>query len=179
MSKFDDRITMPITTNTDSTGRCSGCGLAIDDGDRGCSRLFQQMTGRSFTDIRFGRAHGMIVDTYALQHPDRYCISAKSLAAHLCGLCHRLQRGGDTALPDPTLRRWLDGPVIIAKPKLPALRGETTIADIVEIEDPGTFTSAVADWSKQVWAAYGSLHRIARQWLDEAAAAPIRRHDYQ
>jgi hypothetical protein len=160
---------------------CSGCGLAVAGGDEGCNALFQELTGRSFTDLRFGRVHRMVVDIYALQHPDRYCVSAKSLAAHLCGLCDLIERGGDPALPNMTLRRWLDGAVDIAKPDLPADRGTMTIADINTIDDPAAFADSVRKWGNVVWAAYAPLHAIARAWLDRALAeAPAKqRHGRQ
>ncbi len=37
--------------------------------------------------MRFARYHRIVVDVYALQHPERYGRSAKSFAAHLTGLC--------------------------------------------------------------------------------------------
>ena len=151
--------------------RCSGCGLVVEGGDEGCNARFQQLTGRSFGDVRFGRLHSMVVDTYCLQHPDRYCLSAKSLAAHLCGLCWTMERGGDTGMPNMALRHWLDGTVSLVKPKLPAERGEFTIGDVDGPDDPAAFEKAVIIWAGAVWAAYEPLHTTARQWLDEAMAS--------
>ena len=36
--------------------------------------------------MRFARYHRIVVEVYALQHPERYGRSAKSFAAHLTGL---------------------------------------------------------------------------------------------
>jgi hypothetical protein len=56
------------------------------------------LLARDFTDAAYFRVHRMIVDTYCLQHPDRYCVSAKSLAAHLTGLCWLIEHGGSREL---------------------------------------------------------------------------------
>ncbi len=149
---------------------CSGCGLAIPGGDDACNALFQNLGARSFGDARFGGVHRKVVDTYTLQHPDRYCISAKSLAAHLCGLCELMERDGNPALPNMALQQWLNGTVDIDKPKLPKRRGTMTIADVNAIDDPSAFVAAVDNWAADVWQAYAPLHAIARDWLDRAIA---------
>lgn len=155
---------------------CPACGAAIEGGEAACHRLFEQMSGRSFSDLRYGGVHRMVVDVYALQHPDRYCISAKSLAAHLCGLCELIERGGSPTLPNRALRAWLDGPSDLVKPELPAERGDITIVDVWAIEDPAAYRDAVRDWAESVWAAYRPLHAIAREWLDQALSGKDRRH---
>jgi hypothetical protein len=151
--------------------RCSGCGLAVEGGDAACHRFFEDLTARSFTDIRFGGVHRMVVDIYALQHPDRYCISAKSLAAHLCGLCEIVERGGNPTLPNKALRAWLDGPSDLLRPELPKERGAMTIGDVRTIAAPEAYREAVRNWADSVWAAYRPLHALARQWLDQALSA--------
>ena len=147
---------------------CPSCGFAIEGGESSCHRRFEELTGRNFTDIRYGGVHRMLVDIYALQHPDRYCISAKSLAAHLCGLCDILERGGNPTLPNRSLRAWLDGPSDLVKPDIPKERGDMTLGDVIDIEEPQEFRNAVRRWAESVWSAYRPLHAIARQWLDAA-----------
>jgi hypothetical protein len=150
--------------------RCSGCGLDVEGGDSTCNSYFVELSNRSFTDMRYGGVHRMVVDVYALQHPERYCITAKSLAAHLCGLCELVERGGSPTLPNKGLRAWLDGagPASLVKPELPGDRGTMTIGDVRAIQDPAAYRAAVRDWADSVWAAYRPLHGIARQWLDQA-----------
>ncbi len=159
---------------------CSGCGLPVAGGDEGCQALFESVGLRGFADPRFGRLHRMVVDIYALQHPARYCISAKSLAAHLCGLCELVERGGDTALPNMSLQRWLNGSVDIAKPGLPESRGALTIAGIAAVDSPVAYAQAVGKWADAVWLAYAPLHPLARDWLDRAlsAGSPKQRHGH-
>ena len=62
---------------------CASCGVLVDAGTEGCQRLFESIGPREYEDMRFGRYHRILVDVYAIQHPDRYGRSAKSFAAHL------------------------------------------------------------------------------------------------
>lgn len=158
-----------------STERCSACGLEIAGGDEGCESRFQAMTARAFEDARFGKLHSMTVDIYALQHPDKYCVSAKSLAAHLCGLCAIIERDQPPSPPNMALRAWLDGEVDFDKPDLPHERGSQTIASVADFDDPSAYEEAVWAWGRDVWAAYAPLHGLARQWLDRAEARPDRK----
>jgi hypothetical protein len=54
------------------TDVCSSCGLAVAGGVEGCQRLFESLGLREFEDMRFARYHRIVVDVYAMQHPDRY-----------------------------------------------------------------------------------------------------------
>lgn len=152
--------------------RCAGCGLEVEGGTEGCHAIFEEMVGRDFSDVRYGRTHRFLVDAYCLQHPDRYCVSAESLAAHLCAMCQSIERGGSRAEINERLRRWLDGPGRMAKPDLPPSRGSLTIASVRDAADPEAHAAAVERWAADIWSAYAPLHRIARTWLDEAMAAP-------
>jgi hypothetical protein len=159
------------------TTACAGCGLLVEDDTDGCQRLFETLVGRDFSDVRYGRVHGLVVDCYCLQHPDRYCISGKSFAAHLCGLCERIEGNAGYGEHDERLRRWLDGARRPEKPAaLPALRGSVTIADVLAADGPETHLRAAECWAHSVWAAYAPFHSLARTWLAEAHAASPRRH---
>ena len=115
----------------------------------------------SYADTRLS------VDVYCLQHPERYCVSAKSLAAHLTGVCWALELGGgEEGLR--SLQRWLNGPGHLAKPQIPALRGNLTIADLVARIGQGGYREALGEWARSTWAAYSDLHSLARDWVDEA-----------
>jgi hypothetical protein len=110
----------------------------------------------------------MMVDAYALQHPERYCVSAKSLAAHLTGLCWAVEHAGNRAIESKPLRRWLNGTPRIEKPVLPAVRGSLTIEDVREPVDPASHAAAVERWARATWDAYSDLHALARRWIREA-----------
>lgn len=145
---------------------CSGCGNPA--GDAGCQTQFEALLARDFSDLAYFQFHRLLVDTYSLQHPDRYCVSAKSLAAHLTGLCWALEHGGSTAVGSDHLRRWLDGRVRLKKPAIPVNRGEKTVQEVATAPDLETHETALVAWAKATWKAYSDLHPIARQWIAEA-----------
>jgi len=154
-----------------ATERCDGCGLPVAGGTAGCRALFDELIARDFSDPLYFRCHRMLVDTYCLQHPDPYCTSAKSLAAHLCGLCAVLEEDASRAVGTEALRRWLDGRVALGKPELPAFRGELTIADVHGATDPESHGRAVESWARSTWQAYAPLHPLARTWLAQAQSS--------
>lgn len=134
-------------------------------GEVGCHALFDRLLERDFGDVRFFRVHRTMVDAYCLQHPDRFCRSAKSLAAHLCGLAEAMASGGARAAGPQSLQRWLNGNPCLTKPELPRARGTMTIAALAAIEDPQQHAAAVELWARSVWQAHESLHTLAREWL--------------
>ena len=150
---------------------CTGCGREIEGGTAGCRAEFDELVGRDFSDARFFAVHRLFVDTYALQHPDEFCRSAKSLAAHLVGLMQILD--GDARPTDgaASLRNWLDGPRKLEKPMVPEERGGVTLADVKDIDDPARWREALHRWAEATWTAWRDLHPLARQWAAEAMAA--------
>lgn len=114
----------------DEDANCAGCGLAIKGGTAAFQTLPEGLTARDFTDIAYGRLHRMVVDIYAVQHPERYGASAKSLTTHLGGLCLILEHAGDRAMGSDHFRRWLER-AHLEKPVLPDTRGALTIADVL------------------------------------------------
>jgi hypothetical protein len=149
---------------------CSGCGIAIKGGDAGCQKLADELWARDFSNALYFRSHRLMVDTYALQHPDRYCDSAKSFAAHLGGLCCAFEHRTDPAALD-TLQRWLSKNPVLIRPPLPEKRGARTIAEVRVIQDPAAYASAVERWARSTWEAYEPLHEMARGWIEESVAA--------
>jgi hypothetical protein len=106
----------------------------------------------------------LTIDVYCLQHPDRYCVSAKSLAAHLTGLCWALEHGiSEGGLRE--LQRRLDTRRDLVKPPIPADHGELTIADIAAVTGPDEYSRALDRWARSTWAAYSDLQEIAREWI--------------
>jgi hypothetical protein len=151
--------------------RCAGCGLEIAGGTAGCQALFERLVGRDFTEVAYFTVHRMMVDVYALQHAERTCKSAKSFAAHLCGLCDLLERGASRAIGSDPLRAWLDGPTELERPQPPDFRGALTIAEVAAAEGPTEHARRVEAWARSTWEAYAPLHELAREWLDRAFAA--------
>ncbi|HEX8626087.1 MAG TPA: DUF5946 family protein [Allosphingosinicella sp.] len=148
--------------------RCGGCGRAVEGGTEACQARYEALLARDYEDSAFFAVHRMFVDTYSLQHPDRYCRSAKSLAAHLVGLGLILEAGIPAASGAPALRAWLDGRRELEKPELPEARGEITLGDVETISEPGPWRGAVRAWAVSTWQAYSGLHPLARSWAAEA-----------
>lgn len=150
-----------------AVSRCTGCGLLVTGGDRACQEIFTSVGVRAWDEVRVARLHWIIVDAYALQHPDAYCRSAKSLAAHLTGLCAGLEHAEDPTVR-PALQRWLNGASPVPKPDLPELRGTLTIGDVTAATDPAMYERLVGRWTRDVWAAYAQLQPLAREWISGA-----------
>ncbi len=144
--------------------QCSGCGWDAPDGGPSCQELIGELLARDFEDRAFWPYHRKLVDTYALQHPDEYCVSAKSLAAHLCGLCIAMEDSAGAGAFD-ALQRWLNGPSPIEKPALPQERGAVTISQVRGESDVNSYAAALDRWARSTWRAHASLQPLARQWL--------------
>lgn len=104
---------------------------------------------------------------YCLQHPERYCVSAKSLAAHLTGLAWALEFGGDEK-GLKALQQFLDGRTTLTKPTMPESRGELTIGDVAGAATPDDYVRAQGVWARATWAAYERLHETALAWVGDA-----------
>lgn len=149
--------------------KCTGCGLIIDGGTAGCRGRFDQLIARDFGDVLYFRVHRKMVDTYCLQHPDDFCASAKSLAAHLSGLSWFIDNPGVSAALGPeALHKWLSGRTDLVKPEVPAVRGAVMIGDIDMDADPIAYAASVDRWARATWDAYAPLHGTARAWLRQA-----------
>jgi hypothetical protein len=150
---------------SDADEECLECGLRSAAGAPNCAELRDLLFARDFEQpALYAKHHRLAIDCYCVQHSP-YVLSAKSLAAHLCGLCVALERGNDRELIDG-IQRWLSSNPAIEKPQLPAKRGELTIADVSEIADPDSYGVAVNAWARSSWSAYEDLQPIARQWLE-------------
>jgi hypothetical protein len=130
--------------------------------------MMDELLARHFSDATYFGVHRLFVDTYCLQHPDRYCASFKSLAAHLSHLCWSLERGGSRAIPSEALRRWVERHPGLPKPELPAFRGALTISHVAKAPDAAAHGLAVNEWARDTWDAYSALHTTARQWVELA-----------
>lgn len=152
---------------------CSGCGLMVPEGTRGCRAMFDELTVRQWYAPLAYPVRRMIVDTYAMQHPDEFCVSAKSLAAHLTGLCAALEHGDDPRLLR-VLLAWLETRPPLAKPALPGTRGPVTIVETFQASCAEEVRAAADRWARSVWQACAPLQPQARAWIAEARALPAR-----
>ena len=144
---------------------CAGCGLLVDGGTDACQAIFDDESAREYGDLRFAVRRRMVVDTYCLQHPERYCVSAVSLAAHLTGLCIALEHRGREEELNAAIQRWLSRRPRLDKPSLPEHRADETIADLRTATDPTDHRTIAERWARQTWAAYRPLHELARRWV--------------
>jgi hypothetical protein len=149
---------------------CGGCGVAVAGGTEGCQRLFESIGLREYEDMRFGRYHRIVVDVYAMQHPERYGRSAKSFAAHLTGLCAWLDNEAEALTVNTAVQRWLSGPSPIEKPPVPHGYGALTIRELVDADDPLRYGDVLRRWARSTWDAYAPLHATAREWMATAHA---------
>lgn len=109
-----------------------------------------------------------VCSEYCVQH-EPYVKSAKSLAAHLCGLCVALEHGNDPVALE-RIHLWLNTNPRLEKPALPSFRSSVTIGDVAGIEDPIQYGGAVRAWAHSTWEAYRLLHPIGREWLSMASS---------
>ena len=135
-------------------------------GTEGCQALFDRLSARMLEGREVSYlVRRLAVDCYCLQHPDRYCVSAKSLAAHLTGACWALEfGGGEPGLK--ALQSWLNGRVPLAKPALPSSFGVLTVADVAAAD---SLAEGVEAWARSTWEAYAGLHPSTRGWVKAAA----------
>ncbi|MDQ3179366.1 MAG: DUF5946 family protein, partial [Acidobacteriota bacterium] len=94
-----------------------------------CKELFEEILAKEFSDFRYAKIHRLTVDTYCLQHPDIYMVSAKSFAAHLTGMCCAMEYGDELDLLN-LLQKWLNGEKHLEKPEMLKYLGNLTISHI-------------------------------------------------
>src|SRR3989442_10825795 len=123
---------------------CSGCGLDTPSGTAGCQAIFDQLAARALSNPTFARVHRLVVDTYSLQHPP-YIESAKSMAAHACGVCVALEHRNDQNLIY-SIHLWLNGPARFEKPAVPEFRGNLCIDSLASAPAFAHYAHADTTW---------------------------------
>jgi hypothetical protein len=162
---------MPMSEPT----ACPSCGAVVADGTAGCQALFEELLARDFSDARYFAVHRLQVDTYSVQHPERYCQGRHGMVAHLGGLCSILEAGASPAVGDPAFQRWLSASPQLEHPTPPALRGAVTVVEAHGAADPAAHAAAVRRWAASAWKAYAELQPLAREWVRRAREAPAGR----
>jgi hypothetical protein len=154
---------------------CSGCGLAVPGGTPACRAIFDAYIAGEWNNPISYRYHRMFVDAYCLQHPDQFCASAKSFAAHLTGLCAAFEHKSHPSVLN-AVNRWLSGNPSFTKPELPSFRGALTIAVVQAAaaqaeQNPFPIAQAIDCWARSTWEAYSPLHPQARLWISQSFPA--------
>src|SRR5207302_2630940 len=108
---------------------CPECGAPGATTPEACEKRFQDLGLERFDDSELATDWRLVVDCYSLQH-DKYILSGRSLAAHLTGVCIALEYGGDESLLR-AVQQWLGRTRELAKPAVPALRGDVTIGGVI------------------------------------------------
>jgi hypothetical protein len=156
---------MPVSNSTPAgQPPCPSCGARLG-GREGCQSAFDQLSADAWASPVRGAVHNLVVDTYAMQHPEEYGRSPKSYAAHLTALGCGIEHPGDQKLYW-AIARWLDRPAAVEKPPLITRRGALTIADVYARAGEDDYADLVRRWAGAVWAAYADQQKLAREWLD-------------
>jgi len=143
---------------------CQDCGLHSAPNEPSCAELRDLLLARDFEQpASYWRYHRLAIDAYCVQHA-AYVESAKSFAAHLCGLCIAMEMGNNEAAMR-ALQQWLSMNPDLDKPALPKARGDLTIKHVYGITDPIAYGAAVREWARSAWDAYRDFHSTAREWL--------------
>jgi hypothetical protein len=151
---------------------CTECGAEVPDAFTSCDELFMSiLTPLGMSEVEEKSVLSrLLVDTFAMQHPERSCRSVKSYAAHLTGLCCGVEYNGAKSVY-AALQRWLNSPVEtigITRSTEPDQRGALTIRYIYDAKDDDETAARLHEWARDVWAAYASQHETARSWIKRA-----------
>ena len=138
-------------------GRCGACGAEPVRAFESCQAMWEELLARSFSQLAYARFHRLLVGLYSLQHPDTYCRSAKSYAAHITGLCVAQEHAGDDGI-NAAVQHWLGGRRDdLIKPDVPRDRGDLDLTHVLGVEDRNEIAERVQEWADDVWAAYGAV----------------------
>src|SRR5688572_9455986 len=154
---------------------CPSCGAVVTGGAAGCQALFEEQLARDFSDARYFAVHRLQVDTYSVQHTERYCGGRHGLVAHLGGLCSILEDGASPAVGHPALQQWLSASPQVEHPTPPAFRGAVTVVEAHHASDPASYAAAVRRWAASAWEAYAELQPLARECVRRAREVPADR----
>src|SRR4051812_9011837 len=74
---------------------CPECGVPQTVGGPSCREMRDQLLARDMEQpVKYWQYHRLAIDAYCVQH-DANVKSAKSLAAHLCGICVAFEHRND------------------------------------------------------------------------------------
>lgn len=148
---------------------CPACGAPLG-GRAGCQAAFDSLSARSYSSPARGAVHNLLVDVYAVQHPEEYGVSAKSYIRHLYALGVLLEFPGNARLYWATPARGRPVPAP-PKPALLRSRGTLTVAHAMAAADDPAYQRCLREWAEAVWAAYAPQHDLYRRYLAEVQAA--------
>ena len=150
-----------------NAAHCPECGAPVAGGRAGCQALYDALAAPGAGELGLSARRDLAFDAYCMQHPDTYCRSAKSYAAHLTRLCCGLEYGGDPQVYR-AIQRWLNGAVPLQKPAVLTERGQLTVADLQAAANSQEMARLAQAWAEAVWHAYSSQQDLAREWMSLA-----------
>lgn len=131
-----------------------------------CWVRFGDLLAVQYADPRRMSFHQLVVDTYAVQHPDGDDPRAiQSVGIHLMTLCLFLERGADPSLGTRLHQRMVDRPVFHQLDP-PSRRGKLTMLDVPLEGDPELARAASYAWADDVWKRWQTHHPTVREWVD-------------
>ena len=112
--------------------------------------------------------HQLVVDAYAVQHPDGADPRAiRSVGIHLMTLCLFIERGADPALGTRLHRGMVEMPEFpLLSP--PAAPGSLTVVDMPLTGPAAAAREAAYAWAASAWSAWSGHHETVRGWLADA-----------
>jgi Family of unknown function (DUF5946) len=141
---------------------CPYCSANHIGGLEGCQAMYYQVALNTNLPLTSGLGRS-IFDAYCLQHPEVYCKSAKSYAAHLAFLyCWIAHPGRQEVLE--AIHRGLNGPFKVEKAFVPEVgkRGTLTILHLKRATSLDAIETRATQWINNVWSAYAELHTQAK-----------------
>ena len=148
---------------------CIECGARVPSEFKSCDVFIVSLMGHPRLKSA-PRPNRLAIDAFALQHPKRWCKSAKSYAGHLTGLCCGIEFSGSEKVHH-AIQKWLSTSADnlgLLRPEEPKLRGQLTVEHVSQASDPNEFDYRVSEWATCLWTAYTSQHDIARAWVNQA-----------
>ena len=141
------------------------CGAAIEEGDDGCQKLFEDVLALEYSNPVCGRTHLITVDCYALQHSE--VRRAQSSAFHLLRLGWILMRDGNPQIgkTDLDFKRYVGDLRHFPHLEAPENRGSVTIVDLVLAKNAEEHGKTALVWAKSVWNAWEIHHAWALKIL--------------
>jgi hypothetical protein len=130
-----------------------------------CWVRYGDLLAVQYADPRRMAFHQIVVDTYAVQHPDGDDPRAiQSVGIHLMTLCLFLERGANPSLGTRLHRRMVDRPVFHQLDS-PSPRGKLTMLDVPLEGDPELARAASYAWADDVWKSWQTHHPTVREWV--------------
>lgn len=144
----------------ESQTRCLCCQADVVGSVAGCLESFQAAMLNPIVQSNLNGS--CLFDAYCLQHPEIYCVSAKSYAVHLAFMVCWMEFK-EPQQQRPVLQRGMNGVFALEKAPLLEFRGEFSHLHWQQA-DTATILIRADEWLQSVWAAYAPLHSQARAY---------------